>query len=321
MSSTDEFLDFSYQVLNDNIGLWSDRIIDKAKSNKRLNETSTLRDFEEFINYLELDISVIAGKNNAINICNSIKSKALEISISKQAKDIFNSLMTESIELSISDFLKNIYVADVCAFRSRDLEKTGNEGLIKSPINSKIKDFLEEHTLPTEGVINRFATYVAYKFSEDVNRVKKEIIEKINDRVKNMLLRKAIREDIINFLTAYPQPTKSDVDDFITYSSLSKMNYQEAELRQQILDEVLYHKFYETQEMPEPPESAIEESSELSHFLDIVRTNEDKKDIIKEMRKLGIIYLIEDESGVFERLLDEYIYIIKPNNRYKDILK
>ncbi len=321
MSSTDEFLDFSYQILNNNIGLWSSRIIDKAKSNKRLNETSTLHDFEEFINYLELDISVIAGKNNAINICNTIKSKALEISISKQAKDIFNSLMSESVELSISDFLKNIYVADVSAFRSRDPGQTGNEGSIKSPINVKIKEFLEEHTLPTEAVINRFATYVAYKFSDDVNRVKKELIEKINDRVKNMLLRKAIREDIINFLTAYPQPTKSDVDDFITYSSLSKMNFQEAELRQQILDEILYHKFYESQDLPEPSEPDIEESSELSHFLEIIRTNDDKKDIIKEMRKLGIIYLIEDESGVFERLLDEYIYIIKPNNRYKNTLK
>ncbi len=316
MSSIDEFLDFSDKILYNNIGFRSKIIIDKAKSKIYLNETSNLRDFEDFINLLELDISVITGKYNAMNICNTIKSKALEINISKQAKEIFNNLKTESIELSISEFLKNIYVGDVCAFNSRRLEITGNEGSIKSSINTKMKEFLEEHTLPTEGVINRFATYIAYKFCEDVNKVKKEIIEKIKDRVKNILMRKAIREDIINFLKAYPQPTKSDVDDFVNYSSLSKMDFHEAELRQQILDEILYHKFYESKDLQEPSEPDIEESSELSHFLDIIRTYDDKKDIIKEIRNLGVIYLIEDESGVLDRLLNEYIYIIKSNNRY-----
>ncbi len=316
MSSIDEFLDFSDKILYDNIGFRSKIIIDKAKSKIYLNETSNLRDFEDFINLLELDISVITGKNNAMNICNTIKSKALEINISKQAKDIFNNLKTESIELSISEFLKNIYVGDVCAFNSRGLEITGNEESLKSSINTKMKEFLEEHTLPTEGVINRFATYIAYKFCRDVNKVKKEIIETIKDRVKNILMRKAIREDIINFLKAYPQPAKSDVDDFVNYSNLSKMDLHEAELRQQILDEILYHKFYESKDLQEPSEPDIEESSELSYFLDIIRTNDDKKDIIKEMRNLGVIYIIEDESGVLDRLLNEYIYIIKPNNRY-----
>lgn len=316
MSSIKEFLDFTDKILYNNIGFRSKIIIEKAKSKIYLNEASNLRDFEDFINLLELDVSVITGKNNAMNICNTIKSKALEINISKQAKDIFNNLKTESIELSISEFLKNIYVGDVCAFSSRELEITGNEGSLKSSINEKMKEFLEEHTLPTEGVINRFATYIAYKFCEDVNKVKKEIIENIKDRVKSILMKKAIREDIINFLKAYPQPTKSDVDDFVNYSSLSKMDFHEAELRQQILDEILYHKFYESKDLQEPSEPDIEESSELSHFLDIIRINDDKKDIIKEMRNIGVIYLIEDESGVLDRLLDEYIYIINSNNRY-----
>ncbi len=313
MSSIDEFLESCNQILNDNIGFRSKRIIEKAKSKKILNDTSDLRDFEEFINILELDISVISGKNNAVNICSAIKSKAIELNISKQAMDIFNALRTETTELSIGEFLKKINVADVCTFRKKVLEITDRQEPLKFSINKKMEEFLEKHTLPTESVINKFATYLAYKFCEDVKRIKKEIIGKVRIRVKNILIRKAIREEIKNLLTAYPMPTKSDVDDFVKHISFSKLNVQEAELRQQILDEILYRKFYESQNMQKPSEPAIEESSEIATFLDIIRTNDDKKDISKELHRLGIIYLIQDESGLSDKLLDEYINLIRPD--------
>ena len=308
MSSIDEFLESCNQILNDNIGFRSKRIIEKAKSKKILNDTSDLRDFEEFINILEPDISVISGKNNAVNICNALKSKAIELNISKQAMDIFNALRTETTELSIGEFLKKINVTDVCTFRTKAMGD--RQEPLKFSINKKMEEFLEKHTLPTESVINKFATYLAYKFCEDVKRIKKEIIGKVKIRVRNILIRKAIREEIKNLLAAYPMPSKSDVDDFIKHISFSKLKVQEAELRQQILDEILYRKFYESQITQKSSEPAIEESSEIAAFLDIIRTNDDKKDISKEMHKLGISYLIQDESGNSDKLLDEYINLI-----------
>lgn len=299
MSPIDEFLEYSVQILNANIGYRSKTIIDKARSKKKLNEKSNLGDFEEFINLIELDVSVISGKNNAVNICSAIRSKAIELNISKQAMDIFNTLRIESSELSICEFLKKINVTDVCTFRTKPLEITDEQIPIKFTINKKIEEFLKKHILPNESIINGFATNLAFKFCEDIKRVKKDIIEKVKFRVKNTLIRKAIRNEIRNFLELFPQPTQTDIEDFVKHIRLSKLNFQEDELRQQILDEILYRKFYKSQD--------IVESAELAQFLDIIKTYGNKKDIKKEMHRQGIVYLIEDNSGVSDKLLDEYI--------------
>jgi hypothetical protein len=109
-----------------------------------------------------------------------------------------------------------------------------------------------------------------------------------------------IRNELKNFLELFPQPTQIDIEDFVKHIRLSKLNnFQEDELRQQILDGILYRKFYKSQD--------IVESAELAQFLDIIKTYDNKKDIKKEMQRQGIIYLIEDESGVSDKLLDEYI--------------
>ncbi len=299
MSSIDEFLEYCNQILNANIGYRSKRIIDKVRSKKKLNEKSNLGDFEEFINQIELDVSVISGKNNAVNICSAIRSKAIELNISKQAMDIFNALRIESSELSISEFLKKINVTDVCTFRTNAMEITENQIPIKFTINKKIEEFLKKHILPNENIINGFATNLAFKFCEDIKRIKKDIIEKIKFSVKNTLIRKAIRNETINFVELYPQPAQTDIEDFVKHIRLSRLNIQEDELRQQILDEILYRKFYKSQDIVEP--------AELAQFLDIIKTYDNKKDIKKEMQRQGIIYLIEDESGVSDKLLDEYI--------------
>ncbi len=312
MSSIDEFLESCDQILNANIGFRSKRIINKVKSQKKLNDTSNLSDFDEFINLIELDVSVISGKYNAINICNEIRSKSIEINISKQARDIFNAFRTETAELSIIDFLRKINVAEVCAFHKRAMETTDEQKPLKFSINKKIDEFSGKHALPTEGDINRFATYLAYKFCDDVKSIKKNIIEKIRTQVKNILIRKAIRDEIKNFLVTFPQPARTDVDDFIKHLGLSKLNFQEDDLRNQILDEILYRKFYESQKKEEPSELAMEESPELIQFLDMIRTFDNSEDITKEMQRQGIIYIIEDESGISNKLLDEYKKLIKP---------
>ncbi len=299
MSPINEFLEYCNQILNANIGYRSKTIIDKARSKKKLNENSDLGDFEEFINLIELDVSVVSGKNNAINICCALRSKAIELNASKQAKDIFNALKIESSELSISEFLKNINVNDVCTFRTKTTEKTDKQIPIKFSINKKIEEFLKRHILPNESIINKFATKLAFKFCEDIKKVKKEVIERVKFRVKNTLIRKAIQNEIRNFIELFPQPNQTDLEDFVKHIRLSKLNIQEDELRQQILDEILYRKFYKSQD--------IVESAELAQFLDIIKTYDNKTDIKKEMQRQGIVYLIEDGSGISYKLLDEYI--------------
>lgn len=311
MSPIDEFLEYCAQILNAHIGYRSKTIIDKAISKKKLNERSNLGDFEEFINLIEFDVSVISGKNNAMNICSVIRSKAIELNISKQAMDIFNALRIESSELSISEFLKKINVTDVCTFRTKAMDKTDEQIPINLTINKKIEELLKKHLLPNESIINGFATNLAFKYCEDIKRVKKKVIEKVKVRVKNTLIRKAIRNEMKNFLQLFPQPNQTDIDDFIKHIRLSKLNFQEDELRQQILDEILYRKFYKSQD--------IVESDELTQFLDIIKTYDNKKDIKKEMQRQGIIYLIEDETGVSYKLLDEYIEPITILERHVQI--
>ncbi len=303
MSSNDEFMEYCIKILDDNFGYQSKRIIDRARSKKNLNDASNIHDFEEFINLIELNISVLSGKNNAVNICNSIRSKAIELNISKQAMDIYNALRTESSELSIGEFLRKINVMDVWAFRTK-ATGTAEKQKLEFSMNNKIDDFLMKHTLPTESDIKRYSAYLSLKFCEDVKKIKIGIIEKVKIRVKNELIGKAIQEEIKNFLTRYPEPAPNDIDDFVNHIHLSNLNFQDDELRQQIEDEMLYGKFYESQDR--------EESQELAQFFEIIKTHNDQKDISAEMQRQGIIYLIEDESGVSDKLLDEYVELITP---------
>ena len=305
MSSVNAFIDYCTQILDANFGHRSKRIIEKAKSRKNLNDRSNIGDFEEFINQIELSISVLSGKNNAINICNAIRSKAIEINMSRQAMDIYNALRSETSDLSITEFLRKINVTDVCAFRPKAMEKTERQKPFEISIANKIEEFLVKQILPNEGEIKRYSTYLSYKYCEDVKKVKKDIFEKVKLHVRKALIRRAVREEIKNLLTRYPQPTQTDIDDFAKHIHFSNVNFQEDELRQQIEDEMLYRKFYEYQDIVESPE--------LLQFIDIIKTYNDKNDISREMQIQGILYLIEDESGVSDKLIDEYVELITTN--------
>lgn len=311
MSSIDDFLEYSNQVLKVNIGYRSKRIIDKVRSIKRLNDTSNLHDFEEFINLIELDTGVIAGKNNARNICSLLRSKAIELNISRQAMEIFNSLRAEFSELNITEFLKKINVADAYAFRTKEMEMTDKQKPLRSSISNNIDEFLMKHALPADEIINRFATYLAYKNCEDIKKIKIDIIEKVKNVVRNTLIRIAIREETSNFLGVFPQPVQTDIDDFIKHIQLSNPGIQADDLRQQILNEIFYDKLSGSPDIDtDASVLALEGTTEFDQLLDIVGTYNDKKDIIMEMRRQGIFYLIEDEKGVSDKLLDEYIGLI-----------
>lgn len=307
MSSIDEFMEYCTRILDANIGKRSKRIVNKARSIKDLNDRSDIHDYEEFIHMIELNISVISGKNNAVNICNDIRSKAIELNFNRQAMDIYNSLKTETTELSITEFLRKINIKDIYAFRTKAMGVADGQKPLGSSMANKIDDFLIKHLLPTENAVNKYATFLAYKSCEDIKKIKIDIIEKIKIQVKKELTRKAIMIEIKNLFKKYPNPTQTDIDDFVKHIHLLDLKIQEDELRQQILHEMLYNKFNKPRD--------IGESSELAQFLDIIKTYDDKKDISKEMQRQGIIYLIEDESGVSEKSLDEIIKLVKTHQQ------
>src|SRR3972149_5320027 len=172
MSEADEFIKYCSQVLEADYGKLSSRIIKKVKSKKNLDDTSKISDYEEFIDLLELIISVISEKGgNEADIFNDLRKKAMELSIGKEAMDIRDILDNEALELNINEFLAKINATDLCT-------PVAKQKLPESSINNKIKKYLINNTPATEGDITRFATNLAMKHDGDVKKIKREIIEK-----------------------------------------------------------------------------------------------------------------------------------------------
>jgi hypothetical protein len=169
-----------------------------------------------------------------------------------------------------------------------------------------------KNTLPTESEITRYATFLALKYGGDAKKVKKDIIEKIKVHVKDEINRKVIRKEIHNFLIRYPQPVQRDIDEFINYINLLKTSLNNGEIRQLIEKERLYRRFSESE--------AMKEASELDQFISIIKTNSDKRKIIEEVQKKELSYLIKDESGISDKLLDEFISLMIPIEK-KDIVE
>ncbi len=337
-------------MLEASFGQQSYIIINKVLSKKNLNEASNAGDFREFIELIEHEISVLSGENKAMDMCNNFRKKAIELNISNQIMVIYDTLRTESFELNISvtsrkDKSLNISTritepsigqkfrsiafgfSDKLFKKSRSminlqnnsppqstklLEKSEKEESPEFYISNKIEDFLMKNTLPTESEITRYATFLALKYSGDAKKVKKNIIEKVKVHVKDEINRKVIRKEIHNFLIRYPQPVQRDIDEFINYINLLKTSLNNGEIRQLIEQERLYHRFSESE--------SIKETSELDQFINIIKTNNDKRKIIEAVQKKELSYLIKDESGISVKLLDEFISLMIPIER-KDIVE
>jgi len=347
MSFADEFIKYCTQTLEVGFGQQSNIIISKVLSKKNLNEASNVTDFKEFIELIEHEIGVLS-ENKAMNVCNNFRKKAIELNISKQIMDIFNTLRTEPFELNINvvsgkDNALNIntYIAKPSmGQRYRSMALGFSDKLFKKPrsiinlqnnspsqstklleipekeespefhISNKIEEFLMKNTLPAESEITRYATFLALKYGGDAKKVKKNIIEKVKVHVKNEISRKAIRKEIDNFLIRYLQPTQRDIDEFINYINLLKLGFDNDELRQLIEKERLYRRFSESE--------AMKEASELDRFINIIKTNSNKEKIIEGVQKKELSYLIKDDSGISDKLLDEFISLMIPIGK-KDI--
>lgn len=214
MAIADEFIKYCTQTLEVNFGRLSGEIITKIKSKKNLDDKSNLSDYKEFIDLIELNISVLSGKHKATEICNALRTHALEITGIQKVP-----------EVSIS-----------------------------SDIDKEINTFLTKNTLPTESDITDYAKYLTIKYGGNAKKVEKDIIEKVKIQVKNSISRKKINEEMSNFLAKFPQPAQKDVDDFITYIRLLNLSFKEDELRELIEKERLYRKFHGEQVMEETSE-------------------------------------------------------------------
>lgn len=265
MAIADEFVNYCTRALEVNFGQLSGEIINKVRAKKNLNDKSSISDYKDFIDLIELNIGVLAGKQRATSICNSLRTKVVEIA-GKQ----------EPVETRVS-----------------------------VDIDQEINAFLAKNSLPTESDITDYAKYLSMKYGGNAKKVEKDIIEKVKLQVKIGLSRKKINEEITNFLTRYPDAAEKDIDDFLHYIQLLKLNFQEGELRELIEKERLYRKFH-------GDKITMVESSELDQFVEIIKTN-DKNDISKAMQKQEISYLIKDESGVSDELLSEFVKLMTPN--------
>jgi hypothetical protein len=303
MAMADEFLKYCSQTLEAKIGPLAKGIINIAQSKKSLNENSVLNDYEEFINVIETGIRIISGKNYAANLCNTLRSKAIEISVNKDAVDICKSIITETNDFNINDFLRRINITDI----GSAVEITQKLKLTQGFINTKIDEFLKSSILPTERGITRYAISLSVKYGIDAEKAKKDIIAQIKIQVKDAIGTKAQREVINNFLTICPQPNENDIKYFIKYINLLKLKFDELDFKQKIEKERLYRKFQE----PQP----VEEHSELDQFIESIKTLNNEKDLSKEMRKQDLGYLIKDESGISDKMLVEFAKLVMLSKR------
>jgi hypothetical protein len=203
-SIVDDFEKHCIEVLEIHFGKLASGIVNKVKTKKSLDDRSNISDFKDFIDLIEINISVLAGKNKSSDICNRLRNKALDI-VDTQKKP---------------------------------------EPVINSDVASEIEVFLQKNTLPAEKDVNDYTKYLTLKYGGKAKNVEKEIIEKIKSHIKETISRNKIIEEINEFLTRYQQPTETDIDDFINFIRLSKLVFRDDELRDEIEKERLYRKFH-----------------------------------------------------------------------------
>ncbi len=264
--AADEFIKYCIQTLQVNFGQISSGIITKAKTKKNLDDKSNISDYKEFIDILELDISVLSGKNKATEICNVLRTRALE-AVEKQKVP---------------------------------------EVPISSDIDKEINTFLAKNALPSENDISDYAKFLTIKFGINAKQVEKDIIEKVKNHVKNGISRKRILEELDNFLTKFPQPTETDINDFINYIRFLKINFPPDQLRDLVEKERLYRKFHAG--------VVTEEKNIINQFIEDAKPL-DKKELGKAMLKQGVGYLIKDESGISDNLVSEYAELLTPSEK------
>lgn len=274
MAESNEFEKFCIKTLEMHFGQLAGGIINNIRTRKSLNEKSKLSDFKEFIDLIEMNISVLSGKQKAVEIVNTLRSKAPDYEV-KQNKP---------------------------------------ESTLNIEMDKEIDTFLEKNSLPAEKDVSDYSRYLTLKYGGNVKNVEKEIIDKVKTQIKRTISRKKIKEEINVLLIRFPEPAKGDIDDFINYIRLSKLSFQEDELRDEIEKERLYRKFHS------PGDPAM--PSQINELVNLIKNTNNNDAISKKLRKQELSYLIKDESGVSDKSVTEFVKLMTPTEEdTRDTLK
>ncbi|VVB56432.1 Uncharacterised protein [uncultured archaeon] len=265
MADSSEFEKYCTQTLEVYFGELAGGIVNNIKARKKLTDKSNISDFKEFIDLLEINTGILAGKNTANDIGNILRRNAL-------------------------DFVEN---------------KKKPEHILDSDMEKEIYTFLDKNTLPTERDIADYAKYLTLKYGGKAKNVEKEIIEKIKDQIKKTISRNRINAEIKDLLSRFQEPTKNDIDDFIHYIRLSKLVFEENELRDEIEKERLYRKFHGLQDTVIP--------SQINELVNLIKNTTNKDALSKKLGKQELSYLIKDESGVSDKSVSEFIKLMTPS--------
>ncbi len=211
MVAAEDFIKYCTQTLEVNFGQLSHEIINKIRTKKNLNDSSNVGDLKEFIDLIELNVSVFSGKHKAADICGVLRTKANEMAGTQVQKPV--------------------------------------EVAVSGDIDKEISTFLSNNVLPSEADITDYAKYLTMKFGGNAKSVEKDLIDKVKLHVRAGIGKKMLKAEIYKFLARFPAPEKADMDDFVKYVNFLKLNVQETEIREQIEKERLYRKFHEPQEM------------------------------------------------------------------------
>lgn len=148
MLEAQEFEKYCLLILEMHFGQLANGFLTKVKMKKDINNRSNISDFKEFIDLIEINISVLAGKNKAIEISNTLRNKIIAL---------------ENMHNSECNAIQDVQVKN---------------GIGGNRINDEINEFLTRFQKPTKTDIDDFIKYIRlskYVFKEDEIR---EEIEK-----------------------------------------------------------------------------------------------------------------------------------------------
>ncbi|MBU3968285.1 MAG: hypothetical protein KKG76_13110 [Euryarchaeota archaeon] len=278
MIVADEFLKCCTASLESNFGQLSYEMINKIKTKKNITDSSNINDLKEFIDILETKLIMFSGKHKATEICNAIRTNGIP---------------------KTADVAEEVKPVDMIKSDELDIE---------------IKKFLTTRALPKEADILDYTKFLALKHRGNVKVIEKDVIEKVKLHVNSGIKKNTLNKEISRFLERYPQPVKSDVDDFVKYMNISKLNIDEKQVREELEKERLCRKFEEP--------GAFPGSSEIDQLVNTVKGKKDKEAVENLMHKQGLSYLIKDEKGVSEKSLTEFMDIVMPSETdMKDALE
>lgn len=183
--------------------------------------------------------------------------------------------------------------------------ETQENVILTANINDEIEIFLQKFPLPNEIDITDFAKYLTFKYEKDVKLIEKEIVDRIRDEIKAVISRNKIQNEIQEFLTKYPQPNDDDVEDFIRYLRILKLNFSEEYIRSQIERERLYRKF-NVPKKKMAPTVATDIDKLIQRFKSV-----DKESIRDVMVQQGLGYLIKNESG--GESVNDFVELVSPD--------